>query len=84
MTRDIVGLTVNITGPTAAGSYATSLNSITISGTASDNVGVAGVSYVLSGATVASGDAAGTGSWNTGALGLSLGAPVTRRSSRTR
>ena len=62
--------TVLIVSP-APPSYTTSTNSVTLSGTASDNVGVTQVTW--SNSAGGSGTASGTASWNTGAISLASG-----------
>lgn len=54
--------TVSITSPTSEPTYATTLGSVTISGTSSDNVGVTSVTWSTSGG--ATGTATGTTSWS--------------------
>jgi hypothetical protein len=58
--------TVNITGPTSSSAFSTSSNTIPLSGTAVDNVGVQQVTWVND--RGGSGTAAGTGSWNAGSI----------------
>jgi uncharacterized phosphosugar-binding protein len=62
---------VTITSPAAGGSYTTSASTINLGGTATDNVGVAQVSWSKSGG--GSGIATGTGSWSIAGIGLSAG-----------
>jgi hypothetical protein len=61
---------MNILSP-AMTTYATSASSIIVSGTASDNVGVAQVTWASS--TGGSGTASGTSNWVTGAIPLYIG-----------
>ena len=61
-----------ITSPTATGIYATTSGTITISGTASDNVGVTSVTW-SNDANDASGTASGTTSWSISGASLSQG-----------
>lgn len=63
---------ITITSPTSASSYSTTTNSVTLAGTASDNVGVTSVTW-SNAATGGSGNATGTTSWNTGSISLNPG-----------
>jgi len=66
---------VTITGPTSAATYATSVTPLaTLSGTASDNVGVTQVTW--SSDRGGSGTATGTTSWSVSGIALSSGANV--------
>jgi hypothetical protein len=65
---------VTITGPTSAATLATSTSPITLSGTASDNVGVTQVSWVNN--RGGSGNATGTTSWSVSNLALQTGANI--------
>ena len=56
--------TITITGPTSASSYTSSVSPVTVSGTASDNVGVTSVTWTCSTCTPSSGTASGTTSWS--------------------
>ena len=62
--------TLTITSPTSSSSYSTSTNSVTIGGTASDDVAVTQVTWSAS--TGASGTASGTSTW-TATIPLQLG-----------
>nr|NIS83580.1 hypothetical protein [Anaerolineales bacterium] len=62
---------VTITSPTSASTYTTAVGSITLSGTASDNVGVVEVTWA-DGAG-GSGVCSGTDSWSTGSISLVSG-----------
>ncbi|MHB1143259.1 MAG: Ig-like domain-containing protein, partial [Sulfuricaulis sp.] len=62
---------VTITGPVNASSYSTSSATLSLSGSASDNVGVTQVTWVNS--RGGSGTASGTTSWNTGSISLQGG-----------
>ena len=63
-----------ITGPTSAATFATAATPLTLSGTASDNVGVTQVSWVND--RGGSGTATGTTSWSVSGIALSSGANV--------
>lgn len=65
---------VTITGPTSAATYATSASTISLSGTASDAVGVTQVRWVNN--RGGSGTATGTTSWSVGAIALQPGSTV--------
>ena len=65
---------VTITGPTSAATYATAATPLTLSGTASDNVGVTQVSWAND--RGGSGTATGTASWSVSGIALSSGANV--------
>lgn len=60
---DIEAPVCTIINPTTEVSLATNQDSFTISGTATDDLEVAEVTYALSGATVATGSAVGTNNW---------------------
>ena len=62
---------VAITSPTAGGNYTTSSSTISLGGTASDNVGVTQVAW--SGSGGGSGTATGTSTWSIAGIGLSAG-----------
>ncbi|MBW2059145.1 MAG: hypothetical protein JRJ26_16785 [Deltaproteobacteria bacterium] len=66
--------TVTITIPTSSSSYSTTSGTITLGGTASDNVGVVEVRW--SNGAGGSGVCSGTTSWSTGAIGLVSGTTV--------
>jgi hypothetical protein len=72
-TLDFTAPSVRITGPTPGGSYSTSSSGISLSGTASDNVGVDRVTWAND--RGGSGTANGTDAWST-LLPLHLGANV--------
>ncbi len=63
--------TVSISTPTSGGSYATGTATLTVTGTATDNVGVTRVAW--SNDRGGSGTASGTGSWTAGSIALSQG-----------
>jgi putative Ig domain-containing protein/fibronectin type III domain protein len=71
---------ISIASPTSNSSYTSSMASITLGGTSSDNVGVTQVSWTnsLGGA----GTASGTTSWNSGAIALVAGTNVITVSAR--
>jgi hypothetical protein len=62
---------VSVTSPTSASTYSTSANTISIGGTASDNVGVTQVTYTVNGG--ASVTASGTTSWSVASISLVSG-----------
>ena len=66
--------TVTITSPTSSPTYTVTGSSLTLQGTASDNVGVTQVTWVNS--RGGSGTATGTSSWNATAIALQLGSNV--------
>ena len=68
--RDSTPPTLSITAP-ASSNVITSASSIVLSGTASDNTGVTGVTWSTSGG--ASGKATGTNNWNSGSIPLLTG-----------
>jgi len=68
---------VYIIQPTTSGTYSTALSTITLSGTASDNVGVTQVSWVNS-ANTTSGIATGTTNWYTSSITLVSGSNTLR------
>jgi uncharacterized protein (TIGR03437 family) len=68
---DTAAQTINITSPTSAGTFSTTGTAISLSGTATDNVGVTQVTWVASGG--GSGIAAGTSSWNASGIVLQSG-----------
>jgi len=65
---------VAITSPTSLPTYSTSSSSLTLAGTASDNVGVTQVAWASSGG--GSGTASGTTSWTAGGIVLQPGTNV--------
>ena len=66
--------TVTITSPTSSPTYTATGSSLTLQGTASDNVGVSQVTWVNS--RGGSGTATGTSSWTASAIALQLGSNV--------
>src|SRR6266481_5343934 len=64
---------IAITAPATTGSYTTTANSLTFSGTASDNVGVVAVTW-RNNATGANGTASGTSTWSVANAPLVVGA----------
>jgi hypothetical protein len=68
---DTIAPTLTITTPTPSGSYVTANATVTIGGAASDNKGVARVTW--SNSTGGSGTAAGTTSWSIGNISLTAG-----------
>ena len=71
---DITNPGISITSPTSLSSYSTSSSSITISGSASDNVGVTQVTW--SNSQGGSGTASGTTSWSMSGITLYSGTNV--------
>jgi hypothetical protein len=71
---DSIAPTVTITAPTTQPSFAASSSSVTIGGTASDNVGVTQVTWVND--RGGSGTATGTTSWSAGGIALQPGTNV--------
>jgi hypothetical protein len=71
---DTTAPTVTITGPTTGTSYTSSSSSMTISGTASDNVGVTQVSWVTNYGV--SGTASGTTNWTASGIALRSGSNI--------
>ena len=69
---DTIPPMIAITSPSDSGTFTATSNNITVSGTASDNVGVDRVTWQLDGG--AASDAVGTESWSTTAVMLSSGA----------
>jgi hypothetical protein len=67
-TPDTTVPSVNITGPTSSSTFSTTTNTMPLSGTAADNVGVQQVTWVND--RGGSGTAAGTTSWNAGNITL--------------
>ena len=68
---DLTDPTIQITGPTSSPNYPTSISTINISGTASDNVGVTQVNWSSNIGT--SGTAAGTTAWSVTGITLLAG-----------
>ena len=66
--------TVAITIPTASSSYGTSSSTVTLGGSASDNVGVTQVSWVNN--RGGSGTASGTSSWSASGISLQSGSNI--------
>ncbi len=66
--------TIAITSPTTAATFTTTAGSLTVGGTASDNVGVASVTWVNS--RGGSGTASGTTSWSAAGVALQSGSNV--------
>lgn len=66
--------TVKITSPTSSTSFTTTASSLTLQGTASDNVGVTGVTWTNS--RGGSGTASGTSAWTTNAIALQTGTNI--------
>jgi hypothetical protein len=74
---DVIAPTVVITGPTTAATYTTSALSLTLSGTAADNVGVSQVTWASSnGSNGGSGTATGTTTWTADGIVLLEGTNV--------
>jgi hypothetical protein len=71
---DSIPPTVTITTPTTQSAFATASSSLTIGGTASDNVGVTQVTWVND--RGGSGTASGTSSWSVGGIVLQTGTNV--------
>jgi hypothetical protein len=69
---DIQDPTVSITGPTSSPTYSTSVGTLALSGTATDNVAVTSVTW-SNPATGASGTAIGLASWSISSLTLASG-----------
>lgn len=78
---DTTGPTVSITSPSASGSYATMAATVALAGSASDNVGVASVSW-RNAANGATGNASGTSSWSTANIALVPGVNTIRVTAR--
>ena len=68
---DSIPPTLAITSPTSSATYTTTGSSVTLQGTASDNVGVNQVTWVNS--RGGSGTASGTSNWTAAGVGLQLG-----------
>ncbi len=60
--------TINITSPTASGTYATTASAMTVSGTAAYANGIINITWLSS--SGAKGTAGGTSSWSSGVIGL--------------
>ena len=71
---DTAAPAVAIAAPTSAATYAASSSTMSLSGTASDNVGVTQVAWTND--RGGSGVASGTGSWSVGTVGLQTGSNV--------
>lgn len=72
---DALPPSITITSPTSADTHTTTASSITLGGTASDNTGLAGVTWTN--VTLnSSGPASGAGSWSAGAIPLASGTNV--------
>ena len=71
---DTTSPVVTITGPTSAATYTTTAASLTLSGTASDTVGVTQVTWVNN--SGGSGTATGTTSWSASGITLSASANI--------
>jgi hypothetical protein len=69
---DMSAPSISITAPSATGSFSTTASSVALAGSASDNVGVASVSW-RNAANGTSGNASGTGSWSIPAIALVSG-----------
>jgi hypothetical protein len=69
---DTTAPTVSINTPTASGSYATASAGVALAGSASDNVGVASVTW-RNAANNTTGNASGTSVWNIASIALALG-----------
>src|SRR5260221_6634215 len=72
-TTDTTAPALSITLPTGSGSYSTTSATVSLSGTASDNVGVASVTWSNLGNST-NGSASGTGTWNIASISLAQGA----------
>jgi hypothetical protein len=68
---DTTAPTVSLSSPTSGGSYATGTSSLTVSGTAADNLGVTQVTWKND--RGGSGTASGTSSWSVSNIQLSVG-----------
>jgi hypothetical protein len=71
---DTVPPTITITSPTSAPTFSATSNTVSLSGTASDNVGVTQVTWVAAGR--GSGTASGTTNWTINGLSLAPGTTV--------
>jgi hypothetical protein len=65
---DAIAPTIKISSPTTSGTYSTKNGLVTLSGTASDNVGVTSVAWTNS--RGGGGNASGTNSWSVSTLNL--------------
>jgi Bacterial Ig domain/Bacterial Ig-like domain len=74
VTLDTTAPKVTITSPTSNGTYTTTRTSLTLGGTASDNIGVTQVRWANS--RGGSGTASGTTSWTTSGISLQTGTNV--------
>jgi hypothetical protein len=72
-TPDTTLPTISITSPTSNSTLSTTSSSITLGGTAADNVGVVQVKWTINGNVYV---AAGTTSWSTSAIALAIGSNV--------
>ena len=72
VSTDITAPSINITSPTTSAAYSTTTSTISLSGTASDNIGVSAVTWTSD--KGGSGTAAGTTSWSITNLSLQTGA----------
>ena len=70
-TPDAIAPTVTITQPTSEGSYSTSQSTLTVGGSASDNIGVTSVTWINS--RGGSGTASGTSNWTISNVSLQEG-----------
>ncbi|MDL1984267.1 MAG: fibronectin type III domain-containing protein [Deltaproteobacteria bacterium] len=70
-TPDAIAPTVTITQPTSEGSYSTSQSTLTVGGSASDNIGVTSVTWINS--RGGSGTASGTDNWTISSVSLQEG-----------
>jgi hypothetical protein len=73
-TADTTAPSVTISGPTTSSTYATTSTTVSLSGAASDNVGVSVVTWAND--RGGSGTATGTGSWSIPSIGLQSGSNV--------
>lgn len=62
--RDIANPFITISSPASSGTHLTGTPRVSVTGTATDDGGITSISYELSGATEASGTAAGTTAWS--------------------
>src|SRR5262245_27346179 len=69
---DAAAPSISITSPSTSATYSTTAAVVSLAGSASDNVGVASVSW-RNAATGAGGDASGTGSWTVASIALVSG-----------
>ena len=74
--QDTTAPTITISQPTSTGSYSTEAESLDISGSASDNAGVVGISWQVD--QGASGTTDGTTTWSARGISLPLGTSVIR------